>query len=66
MLISVSRKRVIGRVTRLSLDQRDEATGALCVDAITKGVNIVRVHNVKMISRMCLMIDRLIKGDRVA
>ena len=66
LLISVSRKRVIGRATRLSLDQRDEATGALCVDAITKGVNIVRVHNVKMISRMCLMIDRLIKGDRVA
>ena len=59
LLISVSRKRVIGRATRLSLDQRDEATGALCVDAITKGVNIVRVHNVKMISRMCLMIDKL-------
>ena len=66
LLISVSRKRVIGRATRLSLDQRDEATGALCVDAIIKGVNIVRVHNVKMIARMCLMIDKLVKGDRVA
>ena len=59
LLIGVSRKRVIGRATGLNLDQRDEATGALCVDAINKGANIVRVHNVKMISRMCLMIDKL-------
>ena len=62
LLISASRKRVIGRATKLKLDERDEATGAICVHAITQGVDIVRVHNVKMISRMRLMTDRLVKG----
>lgn len=61
LLLGISRKRVIGQATSLKLDERDEATGALCVYAMTKGVNVVRVHNVKMISRMCLMIDKLIK-----
>lgn len=62
LMVGVSRKRVIGRATKLRLDERDEATGALCVHAIANGVDIVRVHNVKMISRMRLMTDRLLKG----
>lgn len=62
LLISVSRKRVIGRATKLRLDERDEATGALCVHAIAKGIDIIRVHNVKMVSRMRLMTDALLKG----
>ena len=62
LLIGVSRKSFIGWATGLELDERDAATGALCVWAITKGVDLVRVHNVEMISRMCLMIDRL-SGD---
>ena len=59
LTIGVSRKSFIGRLTGFKLDQRDEATGALCVDAITKGVDLVRVHNVKLISRMCSMTDIL-------
>ena len=62
LLISVSRKRVIGRATNLRLDERDEATGALCVHAMAQGVDIVRVHNVKMVSRMRLMTDALYRG----
>ena len=62
LLLGVSRKRVIGRATKLKLDERDEATGALCVHAIANGVDIIRVHNVKMISRMRLMTDALLKG----
>lgn len=62
LMVGVSRKRVIGRATKLRIDERDEATGALCVHAIANGVDIVRVHNVKMISRMRLMTDRLLKG----
>ena len=57
--LGVSRKSVIGWATGLDVDERDEATGALCVHAIEKGVNIVRVHNVKMLSRMCKTIDKL-------
>ena len=59
LTVGVSRKSFIGRMTGLRIDQRDEATGALCVDAITKGVDMVRVHNVKIISRMCSMTDIL-------
>ena len=59
LMLGVSRKSFIGWATGLELDDRDEATGALCVYAITKGVDIVRVHNVKMISKMCLTIDSL-------
>ena len=62
LMIGVSRKSFIGKTTGLSLEDRDEATGALCVYAIMKGVDIVRVHNVKMISRMCLATDKLLKG----
>ncbi len=59
LTVGVSRKSFIGRTTGLRLDQRDEATGALCVHAISKGVDLVRVHNVKVVSRMCSMADIL-------
>ena len=63
LMLGVSRKSVIGWATGLELNERDEATGALCVHAIERGVNIVRVHNVKMISRMCKTIDKILRGD---
>lgn len=63
LMVGVSRKSFIGRATGLKLDQRDEATGALCVDAITKGVDMVRVHNVKVVSRMCSMTDVLYRKN---
>ena len=59
LLLGVSRKRVIGRATGLEVHERDEATGALCVYGIERGVDIVRVHNVKLVSRMCLITDFL-------
>ncbi len=63
LLIGVSRKSFIGWATGLELNNRDEATGAICVHAIGKGVDIVRVHNVKMIAPMCLMADKLRRED---
>lgn len=60
MLLGVSRKRVLGYVTGLDVDERDDVTGAVCVWAITQGVDIVRVHNVKLIAKMCKMADCLI------
>lgn len=61
LMLGVSRKRVIGWTMGLPVNERDEATGALCVHAISQGVNFVRVHNVKLISPMCSMIDKLLK-----
>ena len=63
LLLGVSRKSVIGWATGFEIDDRDEATGALCVHAICKGVDIVRVHNVKIISRMCKTMDKLLRGE---
>ena len=63
LLLGVSRKSFIGWATGFPVDKRDEATGAICVHAIGKGVDIVRIHNVKMISPMCLMADRLWQGN---
>ena len=60
LLLGVSRKSVIGYATNFEVNDRDEATGAICVLAIAQGVDIVRVHNVKMISKMCKMTDVLI------
>ena len=59
LMLGVSRKSFIGWATGLALDDRDGATGALCVLAVTKGVDIVRVHNVKLIRQMCLIADKL-------
>ena len=60
LLLGVSRKSVIGYATGLDVSERDEATGAICVIGITKGVNIVRVHNVEMIAKMCKMADAIL------
>lgn len=62
LMVGVSRKSFIGKITGLNLYDRDEATGALCVHAIEKGIDMVRVHNVKVVSRMCLMTDRLLRS----
>lgn len=61
LLLGVSRKSVIGYATGFEVYDRDEATGAICVNAISQGVDIVRVHNVKMISKMCKMADILLR-----
>ncbi len=62
LLLGVSRKSVIGYATGFEVDNRDEATGAICVLAAAAGVNILRVHNVAMISKMLRMTDILIGG----
>lgn len=60
ILLGVSRKSFIGQATGFEINNRDEATGAICISAILQGVKIVRVHNVEMISKMCKMADILI------
>ena len=59
LLLGASRKSFIGHFAGFEVDDRDEATGAVCVAGILSGADIVRVHNVKMISKMCRMTDIL-------
>lgn len=61
LMLGVSRKSVIGHALGLPVDQRDEATAAWCVIGAMKGVDIVRVHNVKLIAKMIRAADVLIK-----
>ncbi len=61
VLLGASRKSMIAKTTNLSVDQRDEATGATTCFGITQGVDIVRVHNVSLNARMAQMMDVMIE-----
>lgn len=59
LLLGTSRKGFIGKVLDLPVTERAEGTGATCVAGILAGCEIVRVHDVKPIARMCKMADAL-------
>lgn len=62
LLLGTSRKSFMGAALGLDVHERMEATGATCVLGITKGANIVRVHDVKPIARMCRMTDAILQA----
>lgn len=62
LLLGTSRKSFMGAALGLDVHERMEATGATCVLGITKGANIVRVHDVKPIARMCRMADAILQA----
>ena len=59
VLVGTSRKRFIGEVLNLPVEERAEGTGATVVHSILNGAAIVRVHDVKMAKRMAVMTDAL-------
>lgn len=59
VLLATSRKRMIGTVLDLPVEERMEGTGATCCYGVDKGCHIVRVHDVKPIARMMKMMDAL-------
>jgi dihydropteroate synthase len=64
VLLATSKKRMIGHVLDLPVEQRMEGTGATVCYGIEKGCHMVRVHDVKEMSRMAKMMDVLVgKGD---
>lgn len=64
VLLAPSRKRMIGNTLDLPVDERLEGTGAAICYGIQKGCQMIRVHDVKEISRMAKMMDALMgKGD---
>ncbi|MFC7322293.1 dihydropteroate synthase [Halobacillus campisalis] len=60
LLLGTSRKSFIGKVLDLPVEERMEGTGATVCLGIAKGVHIVRVHDVKAITRMTKMMDAMI------
>ncbi|WAA12360.1 dihydropteroate synthase [Fervidibacillus halotolerans] len=59
VLLGTSRKSMIGKTLNLPVEQRLEGTIATVCYGITKGCSIVRVHDVKEVSRAVQMMDVL-------
>ncbi|MGG0657412.1 dihydropteroate synthase [Rummeliibacillus pycnus] len=59
VLLATSRKRMIGTILDLPVNERMEGTGATCCYGVDKGCHMVRVHDVKSITRMMKMMDAL-------
>ncbi|MCD4840097.1 dihydropteroate synthase [Neobacillus sedimentimangrovi] len=66
VLLGTSRKSMIGQALNLPVHERMEGTGATVCYGIQKGCQIIRIHDVKEMSRMAKMMDTLIgKGDYI-
>jgi dihydropteroate synthase len=61
ILLGTSRKSVVGLVLDLPPDQRLEGTAATIAIGIANGVDIVRVHDVKEMARVCRMSDAVMR-----
>ena len=64
LMVGTSRKSTIGRVLDLPPDQRLEGTAATVALAIAGGTDIVRVHDVAEMVRVCRMSDAVVRGWR--
>ncbi len=64
ILLGTSRKSFIGNTLDLPVEDRMEATGATCVVGIMKGCEIMRVHDVLPISRMCRITDAILEAKQ--
>jgi dihydropteroate synthase len=60
VLLGTSRKSMIGRTLGLPPQERVEGTAATVAFGITKGCQIVRVHDLKQMVRVCRMMDALV------
>jgi len=64
LLVGTSRKSTIGLVLGLPVEERLEGTAATVALAIAKGADIVRVHDVKEMTRVARMSDAIVRGWR--
>ena len=59
IMVGPSRKSFIGKVLKLSLEERLEATIAACVVALERGARLFRVHDVRAVRRALDMADAI-------
>jgi len=62
VLVGTSRKSVLGHVLQLPASERLEATAATVALAIERGADVVRVHDVKQMWRVCRVADAVVRG----
>ncbi|MEC5426055.1 dihydropteroate synthase [Virgibacillus sp. C22-A2] len=63
ILLGASRKTFIGEILDLSAEERDHGTGATTCLGISKGVQIVRVHNVKINKELAQVMDAMLSSE---
>ncbi|GGA71054.1 dihydropteroate synthase [Ornithinibacillus halotolerans] len=63
LLLATSRKRFIGEVLNVPPKERDNGTAATTCLGISKGANIVRVHNVKLHVEVAKMMDAMLRVE---
>lgn len=68
VLLATSRKRMIGAILDLPVEERVEGTAATCAFGVQKGCHMMRVHDVKEVARTVKVMDALVgkfevKGD---
>ena len=61
ILVGTSRKSTIGKVLDLPPDERVEGTAATVAIAIARGADLVRVHDVRPLVRVCRMTDAIVR-----
>ena len=66
LLIGTSRKSLVGRILDLPVNDRIEGTAATVSLSIAGGADIVRVHDVKQMSRVARMTDAVVRGKEVS
>lgn len=64
ILIGPSRKSFIGYTLDLPPDQRTEGTAAAVAVGITRGADIVRVHDVAIMARVARMTDAIVRREK--
>ena len=64
LLLGTSRKSTIGLVLDLPVEERLEGTAATVALSIAGGADIVRVHDVKQMVRVCRMTDAVVRNWR--
>ena len=62
VLVGTSRKSTIGAVLGLPVEERLEGTAATVALAIANGADLIRVHDVKAMSRVARMADAVVRG----
>lgn len=62
LLVGTSRKSVLGHILDLPADERLEATAATVALAVERGADIVRVHDVRQMWRVCKVADAIVRG----
>ncbi|MBI2868468.1 MAG: dihydropteroate synthase [Chloroflexi bacterium] len=66
ILLGTSRKSMIGLVLDLPVEDRLEGTAATVAIGIANGADIIRVHDVREMARVCRMSDAIVRRRQLA